>query len=145
MVTLSGVLETDMEEGVEDEGESDERVEDEKEGEVEEEELAEDNIRADSLTEDIIAEDNTDNVCVNNMKGELTFYKIASDNACVGEAEEKIEQGGENGEDIGEVTEHGDIIEQSETILADEECCKEEIGDIIVVHKRWKYQFEVKI
>ena len=136
MVTLSGVLETDMEE---------EGVEDEEESEEEEEELAEDHIRGVSLTEDIIAEENTDNVCVNNVKGELTFYNIASDNACVGDAEEQIEQGGENGEHVGEVTEHGDIIEQSETSLAYQECCKQEIGDIIIVHKRWKYQFEVKI
>ena len=120
-------------------------MEDEDESDEEEEELAEDNIRGVSLTEDVIAEENTDNVCVNNVKGELTFYNIASDKACVGDAEEKIQQCGKNNEDVGEVTELGDIIEQSESSLAYEEGCKEEIGDIIVVHKRWKYQFEVKI
>ena len=39
----------------------------------------------------------------------------------------------ENGESIGDATEH-DLTEQCETI-----------PDIVVVHKRWKYQFEVKI
>ena len=132
MVTLSGVMETDMEEGVEDEEEREEG----------EDELAEDNISGDSLKEDDIAEDDIDSVYSNKVEGEDTSYKIISTNVCVSDAEEKIEQGGENAEDVGEVTEHEDNIEQNDTYLAYK---KEGVGDIIVVHKVWKYQFEVKL
>ena len=125
MVTLSGVMETDMEEGVEDEEEREEG----------EEYLAEDNISGDSLKED-------DNVYSNIVEGEDTSYKITSNNVCVSDAEEKIEQGGENAEDVGEVTGHEDNIEQNDTYLAYKQ---EGVSDIIVVHKVWKYQFEVKL
>ena len=81
MVTLSGVLETDMDEGVKDEEESQEGVEDEEESEDGEDDLAEDNMRGDSLPEDNLAEYNTDNACVNKVNEELTLYKLASDNA----------------------------------------------------------------
>ena len=138
MVTLSGVLETDMDEGVVDEEESQEGVEDAEESEDREDDLAEGNMRGDSLPEDNLAEYNTDNACVNKLNGELTFYKLASDNAFAVDAEEKFEKGGENGEDPGEDAECVDSIEESES-------CKEDISDIIVVHNRWKYQFEVKI
>ena len=120
MVTLSGVLDTDMDEGVKEEEESEE-------GE-------------DDLAQDIIREDNSDQNYVKNIN-KVKIGQMDINNACIGDAEEQIEEGGDNGEHAGEVIEQG----ENEPCLSHEEYCKEDISDIIGVAKRWKYQFEVKI